>query len=115
MALKQPRPKQKHREENFPGTDEDLENHADWEEKTHPKQKEASHWEFENTKTGEKVRFDLGDPSETGHKINDHYHCFNSQSKGGPKDRYLDKDGNVVPQNHETSHLYPPEGMQWKF
>lgn len=70
----------------------------------------------ENTKTGEKIRYDKGKPGKPGHEGNDHYHRYNPNAPKGHRGRqvrYLDKDGNPVPEHSEASHLYPPEGESW--
>ena len=45
----------------------------------------------------------MGQP---GHRGRDHYHRLNPNSKG-KQDRFLDKDGNPVPDKSGPSHLYP--------
>ena len=107
--------RKKYREDNFPGTDKDLANHSDWKEKTHPNQRKAGHREFENMKTGEKIRFDKGDPEGQGHEAYDHYHRYNPKSNNGRHDQYLDKNSNPVRRGDDKSHLYPPEGVYWEF
>ncbi len=106
--------KKKYREANFPGNDKDLENNSDWRETTHPNQKQAGHREFENIKTGEKLRFDKGDPMSQGHEFNDHYHRYNPNSTGR-HNQYLDNEGNPTRRGADNSHLYPPEGIYWNF
>lgn len=106
----------KHREENYPGGPQDLEKNPDWQETTHPGEKKIGSRTFENTKTGEKVRYDKGKPGASGHEANDHYHRYNPKApkgKSGDNERYLDKDGNPVHKNDDASHLYPPEGTSW--
>jgi RHS repeat-associated protein len=98
---------------NFPGTPSDLEKHPEWKEVTHPGQAATGkHREFENIKTGEKIRFDKGDPTKPRHRGKDHYHRENPE-KTGKQDWYLDKDGNPVHKWDDESHLYPPEGIFW--
>jgi RHS repeat-associated protein len=107
-------PKKRYKEDKFPGTDKDLANHPDWRETTHPNQRKAGHREFENTQTGEKIRFDKGDPTRYGHEAYDHYHRYNPKSTN-KHDQYLDKDGNSVRRGDDKSHLYPPDGIYWEF
>lgn len=67
---------------------------------------------FVNKKTGEKIRFDKGDPSGDGHEANDHHHRYNPNAprgRAGDKVRYLDCDGNPVPKGTDKAHLYPPK------
>lgn len=104
--------KKKNREKNYPGSPKDLKKNPDWKETTHPEQAKGGSRVFENTKTGEKIRYDKGKPGANGHKANDHYHRYNPRSKGD-HDRYLDKDGNPVHKNDDASNLYPPEGTSW--
>lgn len=105
---------EKSHEYDFPGTDADLENHPEWKETTHPDQRKAGHREFSNEKTGEKIRFDKGNPTETGHEAHDHYHRYNPNSKSR-HDGYLDRYGNPVRRGSDASHLYPPNGIYWNF
>lgn len=79
----------------FPGTIAELEEDTDWEETTHPKQKERGHREFKHVITGEEIRFDKGEPGRPGHQGRDHYHRYNPQSKNN-SDLYLDHYGNPV-------------------
>lgn len=108
------RKKPRYREENFPGTDADLEKDPNWTETSHPSQRATGHREFVNESTGEKIRFDKGKPNETGHKTEDHYHRYNPNDTKA-SGRYLDCDGNPVSNGHDRSHLYPPEGVFWQF
>lgn len=57
-------------------------------------------------KDGLKVRYDKGDPSQSGYGGKDHYHVLNPNSTG-KHDYYLDKDGNPVPKNSKASHIIP--------
>ncbi|MCH9624974.1 MAG: hypothetical protein S4CHLAM123_01360 [Chlamydiales bacterium] len=104
--------KKKHREKNYPGSPKDLKKHPGWKETTHPEQAKGGSRVFENTKTGEKIRYDKGKPGASGHEAHDHYHRYNPNSKG-KHDRYLDKNGKPVHKNDDASHLYPPEGKNW--
>lgn len=80
-----------------------------WREVSNPKAKEAGHRTFENTKTGEKLRFDKGKPGQPGHEGLDHWHRENPNSQNGKNDQYLDAQGNPVPRGHHSSHLYSTE------
>jgi RHS repeat-associated protein len=102
--------KKKYYEDNFPGTDADLEKNPDWRETTHPNQRANGHREFENLLTGDKIRFDQGKPHKYGHGTHDHYHRFNDDYG-----YYYDCFGNPTPEGSDASHLYPPEGIKWSF
>jgi len=80
--------------------------HPDWVDVSHPKAKESGHFDFENKKTGEKIRFDKGNAGKPGHEGKDHYHKYNPDSKND-RDKWLDKHGKPVPKYSEDSHLYP--------
>ncbi|MDE3046513.1 MAG: RHS repeat-associated core domain-containing protein [Verrucomicrobiota bacterium] len=88
-----------------------LEKDPEWKETTRPGQKENDHREFENTKTGEKIRFDKGDPAKPGHGKYDHHHHLKPSSEGDY--HYLDGKGNIVPRGSDPSHLYNPENKWW--
>lgn len=75
-------------------------------ETTHPNAAAAGHRTFENSTTGDKVRFDKGKPNETGFKGRDHYHRANP-NRTGKEDALLDKDGNPVAKGSAESHLLP--------
>ena len=111
-SQKNSRGKKRCREENFIGTPNELSNHPNWKEITHPRQLEAGHRVFENKKTGEFVRFDRGRPNEPGHRRYDHYHRWDQNT---PKGKYYDYEGNLQNKKHDTVHLYPPEGINWNF
>lgn len=104
----------RYRDPNFPGNDADLEKHPDWKETTHPSQKEAGHREFINGKTGDKIRFDKGDPNNLGHEAHDHYHRYNPNARNR-HEAYLDINGKPVGRGSDASHLYPPRGINWEF
>ncbi len=89
------------------------ENDKNWEDISHPKEKNAGHTTFRNKKTGEEIRLDKGTSEKTGHGAHDHYHRLNPNSIDR-HDEYLDKDFNPVGRNSEESHLYPPEWVWWK-
>lgn len=111
-STKMDRNKKKNRDKNYPGSAKDLEKNPDWHETTHPGQAKAGSREFENKKTGEKIRHDKGKPGAPVHEANDHYHRYNPNSKG-KHDKYLDKNGDPCGKGSEESHLYPPEGTSW--
>ncbi len=100
----------KYRDPNYPGSAEDLENHPEWIETSHPNQKDKGHREFTNGKTGEKIRYDQAKPGATGHKGRDHHHRYNPNSTR-QDDKYLDPNGNPVGKNDDASHLYPPRNI----
>lgn len=107
----------KHREKKYPGSPKDLEKNPDWKETTHPGEAKSGSRVFENTKSGEKVRYDKGKPGRPGHKAHDHYHRYNpkaSKGRSGDQVRHLDSEGNPVPDGSDKSHLYPPEGVSWE-
>ena len=81
-----------------------------WIETTHPKQaSNSSSRVFTEESTGLRIRFDKGDGNKNGYSGIDHYHIDNPQATG-KKDRYIDKDGNVVPKNSSKSHILPNGG-----
>ncbi len=105
----------KHREKDYPGGPKELEKNPDWRETTHSQDKSGSRT-FENTKSGEKIRYDKGDPKGSGHEAHDHYHRYNPKApkgRSGDRIRYLDSNGNPVPNGSGAAHLYPPEGVTW--
>ncbi|MBM3198863.1 MAG: hypothetical protein FJZ58_06385 [Chlamydiae bacterium] len=75
------------------------------------KQKDITRWKIK--KTGEKLRFDKGDPKKSGHEAHDHFHRLNP-NKTGKLDEYLDDQKCPVEKGSEISHLYPPEWVWWK-
>ena len=109
---KKSRDKKQYREENFPGTPNELANHSDCIETTHSDQLKAGHRQFENQITGESIRYDKAKPDLTGHKRYDHYHRWD---KNTPEDNYYDYEGNLRRDTHDKVHLYPPEGVNWNF
>ena len=74
--------------------------------KKFPKATEKGHRIFENPKTGDKLRFDKGNPERSGHAGRDHYHRINP-SNNNKRDLYLDNKGNPVADGSNPSHLYP--------
>jgi hypothetical protein len=76
----------------------------DWKDTTNPKNQTGNYRQFENSKTGDKIEFDKGQPGKPGWRGQDHYHRFNPKSTGD-NDKYLDSKGNPVPKGSEASHL----------
>ncbi len=98
--------KEKNRDTRLPQNPDQLLEDSEWKETTHPKAKEHGHRTFENTKTGEKLRYDAAKPGETGHKGDSHWHRFNPDSTS-KFNKFLDANGDPVPEHSEPSHLYP--------
>ena len=98
--------------DSSPKYPEALKENPDWKETTHPEQSKAGHREFENVKTGEKVRFDKGEPGRSGHGAHDHHHHVKPDPHIGELN-YLDEQGNSVPRGSDASHLYNPENVWW--
>lgn len=59
-------------------------------------------------RTGEKLRYDEGQPGESGHKGKSHWHRFNPD-KTGKNNEYLDANDHPVHKHSNESHLYPLE------
>jgi RHS repeat-associated protein len=83
-----------------------------WKNVSHPKANESGHITYQNKETGEKIRWDKGDPKKKGHEAHDHYHRLNP-NKTGKFNEYLDQYGNPVPKGSDESHLYPLEWVWW--
>jgi len=62
--------------------------------------------ELEDPTTGRKVSFEPGKPGEPGWEGKDHYHVYNPGSTNA-RNRYLDRDGNVVRKGADSSHIEP--------
>ncbi|AEH49407.1 pre-toxin TG domain-containing protein [Parageobacillus thermoglucosidasius] len=62
--------------------------------------------EYEDPRTGIRVRFDPGKPGAPGFEGKDHYHIYNP-NRTGKGDYYLDKNGNPVPKGSKASHILP--------
>lgn len=77
-----------------------------YKETSHPGAAKAGHRTFENSKTGDKVRFDQGKPGKPGYEGQDHYHRYNPNATG-KTDQYLDKSGNPCARGCDASHLFP--------
>ncbi len=86
----------------------DLLKDPNWQEISHPKAEEKGHRTFENTETGERLRYDEGKPGELGYRGEAHWHRENPNSINR-HDEYLDANGNPVPRNSPESHLSPNE------
>lgn len=70
-----------------------------------PRAAAAGHRTFENPDTGDRVRWDKAKEGRPGHAGRNHFHHENPDS-GGRGDKYLDADGNPVPDGSNASHLY---------
>jgi hypothetical protein len=94
---------------SLPKNPEEMLEHG-YNETSHPSAAESGHRTFENPETGDKLRFDKGDPDAPpkSHAANDHYHRENPNATG-KRDAYLDSDGKPCPRNSDESHLYPEE------
>ena len=81
-----------------------------YKETSHPGAAKAGHRTFENPETGDKIRFDRGNPDAPpkSHEAHDHYHRENPNATG-KRDAYLDADGKPCARGSEESHLYPEE------
>jgi len=86
-------------------------NDPNYEDISHPEEKESGHHTLKDKRTGEKLRFDEGKPHLTGHRAKDHFHRLNPKATSR-KDLYLDEKGNPVAEKSEESHLYPPEWVK---
>ena len=80
----------------------------DWDETTNPDNKSGKK-EFTNKKTGERIRWDPGEPGKEGYRGKNGWHRYNPEwtKKWGKKDYYLDKDGNPVNRGSGPSHIFP--------
>ncbi|MFZ4772725.1 MAG: RHS repeat domain-containing protein [Chlamydiia bacterium] len=90
----------------------DPHNDPTLEDITHPKAKDKENFRFIDKKTGKIIRFDHGDPNETGHGKYDHFHIENPNSTGS-HDEFLDGKGNPIGRGHPKSHLYRPDQVWW--
>ncbi|MGL5627152.1 MAG: RHS repeat domain-containing protein [Candidatus Rhabdochlamydia sp.] len=97
----------------LPANPDELLKRPGWKETTHPDAGKKGHREFENEKTGEKLRHDYGKPGFSGHEEHDHYHRPNPNTTGRG-DTLLDAQGNPVPKGHDKSHIYSPDKVWWK-
>jgi hypothetical protein len=77
-----------------------------WIETTHPAEAANGRRTFKNPQTGEKIEFDKGNPGKQGFGRQDHYHRENP-SITTKRDKYLDVDGNQVPDGAKRSHIIP--------
>lgn len=92
-------------QESLPKNPDELKDRG-YDETSHPEAAEKGHRTFENQETGDKVRFDKGEPGKPGYEGKDHYHRYNPESTG-KSDQYLDKDGNPVARGSDASHILP--------
>jgi RHS repeat-associated protein len=97
----------------LPANPDDLLQRPGWKETTHPNAGKKGHRTFENKETGEKLRHDERKSGEPGHKGYDHYHRPNPNSTKGRHDKYLDGQGNPVPDESDPSHVYHPDKVWW--
>lgn len=77
-----------------------------WKETSHPTAAKMGHRTFENSQTGEIIRFDKGRPGESGFEGQDHYHRLNP-NRTSRSDEYLDLNGNPVARGSGPSHIIP--------
>lgn len=77
-----------------------------WIDISHPSQKKTGHYTYKESSTGLRVRFDEPKPGATGFAGKAHYHILNPNATG-PRDMYLDKNGNPVKKNSKASHILP--------
>lgn len=84
-----------------------------WEEISHSKQAEAGSHTYREISTGLRIRFDEKTPGAQGYAGKDHYHILNPNATG-PRNMYLDKDGNPVGKNSKASHIVPKKGGKKK-
>ena len=80
-----------------------------WKDISHPNQAAAGSHTYEDPSTSLRVRFDEAKPGGNGYAGKNHYHILNPDATG-PKDLYLDKDGNPVAKNAKASHILPKKG-----
>jgi hypothetical protein len=79
----------------------------DWEDVSDPRQKEnSSRTTYQNKNSGNKIEFDKGKPGEPRWRGKDHWHRLNP-NRSNKLDKYLDREGNPVPNGSEASHLKP--------
>jgi hypothetical protein len=92
----------------YPKDPKELEKEG-WKDTTDPRMRENTNSrEYTNPETGERVRFDQGDPKASGYASEDHWHQYNNDatSKG---DYYLDQNGVPTSKGSNASHI-PPSG-----
>jgi hypothetical protein len=71
-----------------------------------PRAVARGHRTFTNPETGDRIRFDKGDPNEPGYARRDHYRRMNPNSVN-KRDYYLDKNGNPTSRSSDDSHIFP--------
>lgn len=77
-----------------------------WKDISHPQQAANGSHTYEEPSTGLRIRFDEGAPGESGYAGKNHYHILNPNATG-PRNMYLDKEGNPVGKNKKASHIVP--------
>ncbi len=97
----------------MPANPDDLLKRPGWKETTHPNAGEKGHRAFENTETGEKLRYDEKKLDAPGHRGHNHYHRLNPNSVKGRHDKFLDAQGNPVADESDASHIYQPDKVWW--
>jgi len=97
---------------SLPSDIKDLENNSDWEDISHPKEKEHGRRRFRDKNTNLILEYDEGNFGEPGHRGHGHFHRPNPNSTG-KRDQYLDANNNPVADGSEESHLYPLEWVWW--
>jgi len=75
-----------------------------YKETSTPEAAKVGHRTFENSQTGDKLRFDQGKLGKPGFEGKDHYHRYNPNATG-KHDMYLDKNGNPCARGCRASHL----------
>ncbi len=96
----------------LPSNIKDLEENPNWQETSHPKEKENGRRKFKDVNTGRELEFDEGTKGAPGHRGHDHFHKPNPNATGR-HDKYLDAWNNPTPDGSEESHLYPPTWQWW--
>lgn len=80
-----------------------------WEDVSNPNEAASGHFQYKETATGLRVRFDRKVDGATGFRGKDHYHIMNPNTTGN-SDLYLDINGNPVKKNSKASHILPNGG-----
>lgn len=91
------------RDKGLPRKPDDLTKQG-YKETSHPEAAKKGHRTFENTKTGDKLRFDKGKPGANGFEGKDHYHRYNPDATS-KYNQYLDRNGNPVGRGSDASHI----------
>ncbi len=66
----------------------------------------SGHHTYRDPDTGLRIRYDEPAPGASGFAGKDHFHTLNPNATG-PRDMYLDKNGNPVKKNSKASHILP--------